>query len=95
MIEARLVKDDGIEVKEYGESGELLLRAPTIIKGYFCDETANTITSDQKGWLRTGDVTIFKKDVDGNAHLFIVNRKNDIMKAKAKRVGRSRTIERK
>lgn len=91
MVEVRLVKDDGIEVEKYGESGELLLRAPTIMKGYFRDDIANALAFDQNRWLRTGDVATFKKDADGNAHLFIVDRKKDIMKVKVRRMCRSRT----
>lgn len=85
MVEARLVNDDGTEVEEYGACGELYLRAPTIMKGYFGDEAANATAFDQQGWLRTGDVAIFKKDAEGNAHLFIVDRKKDIMKVKVSR----------
>ena len=82
MVQARLVSEDGASVEGYGQSGELLFKAPSIMKGYFGDEAANSSTFDDQGWLRTGDVATFKKDSQGTEHLFIVDRKKDIMKVK-------------
>jgi len=44
-----------------GESGELCIRGPQVMKGYWQrpEETANTIDSD--GWLHTGDVAIMNE----------------------------------
>lgn len=82
LVEARLVTDDGTEINSYDESGELLLRSPSIMKGYLGDEAANERTFDSTGWLRTGDVAVFKRNADEVEHLFIVDRKKDIMKVK-------------
>jgi len=53
--EARVVDDNGADV-DPGEPGELLLRNPAVMRGYWGmpDETAATITED--GWLRSGDL---------------------------------------
>lgn len=58
-----------------GEIGEILLRAPQIMKGYWNnpEETANIL---RDGWLYTGDIGY--QDEDG--YVFIVDRKKDLIK---------------
>ena len=55
--------------------GELLLRAPQIMKGYWNrdDETAKVLSAD--GWLRTGDIV--RTDADG--YFYVVDRKKDLI----------------
>ena len=57
-----------------GEEGELLIRGPQILKGYWNkpEETANTI---RDGWLYTGDVA----RMDEEGYFFIVQRKKDMI----------------
>ncbi|KAL8870181.1 MAG: hypothetical protein Q9198_007694 [Flavoplaca austrocitrina] len=86
MVQGKLASEDGTTVDSYGSSGELLLRSPSIMAGYLGDEAANRSTFDEEGWLRTGDVATFKKDDTGTEHLFIVDRKKDIMKVKGLQV---------
>jgi len=56
-------------------SGELWVRGPQVMKGYWerPEETSNTITAD--GWLRTGDIA--KTDDDG--YFYIVDRLKDMI----------------
>jgi len=63
----------GLEVK-LGEKGELLVRSPAVMTGYWNDaqETANAISPD--GWLRTGDIAEIR---DGC--VFITGRLKDIV----------------
>ena len=58
-----------------GEEGEIVVRGPQVMKGYWGrpDETANTIDPD--GWLHTGDIA--KMDDDG--YFYIVDRKKDLI----------------
>ncbi len=58
-----------------GEVGEILMRAPQLMKEYWKnpDETANTI---KDGWLHTGDLGYLDED----GYLFIVDRKKDLIK---------------
>ncbi len=58
-----------------GEAGELAVRGPQVMKGYWKrpDETALVLDSD--GWLYTGDIA--KMDEDG--FFYIVDRKKDII----------------
>lgn len=57
-----------------GETGELIVRGPQVMRGYLNkpDETAQTITD---GWLHTGDIAMM--DTDG--YFFIVDRKKDMI----------------
>ena len=69
----RIVKDDGT-IAEVNEVGELQVKGPQIMKGYYQkpEETAKTIVD---GWLCTGDMAT----IDENAYLRIVDRKKDMI----------------
>jgi long-chain acyl-CoA synthetase len=64
----------GIEVK-LAEDGELLVRGPTVMKGYrnMPEKTAETIDAD--GWLATGDVA----EIDADGYVRIVDRKKELI----------------
>jgi len=72
-IDVRLVDDQGRDVGP-DELGEVLLRGPVVMKGYWNqpEATAETI---KDGWLFTGDIA--KKDKDG--FLYIMDRKKDMI----------------
>ena len=58
-----------------GEAGELAVRGPQVMAGYWNNEaeTENVLTKD--GWLLTGDIA--KMDADG--YFYIVDRKKDMI----------------
>ncbi len=60
---------------EVGEAGELVVRGPQVMKGYYNspEETANAI--DAAGWLHTGDIAIMDED----GYFSIVDRKKDLI----------------
>jgi long-chain acyl-CoA synthetase len=73
--ECRIVDlDDGVTDVPIGEPGELLIRGPQIMKGYWnrADATAETLAD---GWLHTGDIA--KMDAEG--YFYIVDRKKDMI----------------
>jgi long-chain acyl-CoA synthetase len=72
-VEMKLVDDDGNEV-EQGEVGEILMRGPVVMRGYWNkpEETASTL---QDGWMKTGDMA--RVDEDGYFH--IVDRKKELI----------------
>ncbi|KAK5007027.1 hypothetical protein LTR28_005763, partial [Elasticomyces elasticus] len=81
--EGKIVTDDvGLNEVAQGERGELWIRAPNVMKGYWNrpDATAETLTED--GWLKTGDIAY--RDHDGK--LFIVDRKKELIKVKGNQV---------
>ena len=72
--EATVLDDDGNEVA-LGEVGEICLRGPQVMSGYWNrpDESAKVFTRD--GWLRTGDMGI----VDERGYFKITDRKKDMI----------------
>jgi long-chain acyl-CoA synthetase len=72
-LTVRVVGEDGRDVPD-GASGELWVRGPNVMKGYFRDEAATRATV-QDGWLRTGDLA--QQDEDGS--IFLVGRIKDII----------------
>ena len=72
--EVAIRNDDGIEVP-LGERGELCIRGPQVMKGYYKrpEETANVMMSD--GFLRTGDIVV----MDEKGYIKIVDRKKDMI----------------
>jgi len=61
-----------------GEPGELLVRGPQVMKGYFNNPqaTAETITPD--GWLHTGDIV----RADDDDYIWVLDRKKELIKYK-------------
>jgi long-chain acyl-CoA synthetase len=72
-IEVKVVDDEGRELKTE-EIGELLVKGPNVMKGYFKDEFATQQTI-KDGWLYTGDLA--KIDKDG--YIYIVDRKKEMI----------------
>ncbi|WP_435153175.1 class I adenylate-forming enzyme family protein [Haladaptatus sp. DFWS20] len=72
--DCKLVDEDGNEVKS-GESGELLVRGPHVMKGYhnLPAETAEAFTED--GYFRTGDIV--RRDDDN--YYEVLGRKSDVI----------------
>ena len=66
---------DGERELDIGEEGELCVRGPQVMQGYWNmpEETAKTL--DRDGWLHTGDIAVL--DEDGFVH--IVDRKKDMI----------------
>ncbi|ENX3945500.1 long-chain-fatty-acid--CoA ligase FadD [Photobacterium damselae] len=72
--EVRLIDDEGNEVGMDG-TGELQVRGPQVMKGYWQrpEATKEVLTDD--GWLSTGDIVRF----DDNGFMHIVDRKKDMI----------------
>jgi len=69
------ILDDSDQPLAPGEIGEIAVKGPQVMVGYWQreDETRATFTAD--GWLRTGDIGRF----DETGHLFIEDRKKDVI----------------
>ncbi len=70
----KTIDDDGND-QPIGEPGELCVKGPQVMKGYWQrpDETAKTMTED--GWIKTGDVAVIQED----GYVRIVDRKKDMI----------------
>ena len=72
--EIKIMSEDGKSLP-MGEAGELCVRGPQVMKGYWNrpQDTAKTI--DEDGWLKTGDIAVMQED----GYLKIVDRKKDMI----------------
>jgi long-chain acyl-CoA synthetase len=70
----------GLEAR-LADDGELLLRGPTVFKGYFRNPEATALAIDAQGWLHTGDIAqwVPTPDLPQQREIKIIDRKKDIM----------------
>jgi long-chain acyl-CoA synthetase len=64
---------EGVEIK-VSEAGEVLVRSPGLLKGYYKDATATAAVLGADGWYRTGDAGF----MDAEGHLKIIDRAKDV-----------------
>jgi acyl-CoA synthetase (AMP-forming)/AMP-acid ligase II len=76
--EARYVDPETGGDVEQGQTGELWIRGPQVMKGYLNNEVATAGTIDPEGWLHTGDLGY----VDGDGYFFLVDRLKELIKYK-------------
>ena len=75
-VECRIADvDDATKTLPADEVGELMVRGPVVMQGYFGDEEKTRETIEPDGWLHTGDLA--RMDSDGC--IFIVDRKKDMI----------------
>ena len=74
LTDVAILDDDGNHMPQ-GEQGEISIRGPQVMKGYWNrpDETAKVMTAD--GYFRTGDIGI----MDARGYFKIVDRKKDMI----------------
>jgi long-chain acyl-CoA synthetase len=75
--EAKIVDPDSGEEVARGLKGELVVRGPQVMKGYW-QQPEKTKESIKDGWLHTGDIC--RMDDDG--YFFLIDRKKDVIKSK-------------
>jgi long-chain acyl-CoA synthetase len=74
--EARVAAlDDAAVTVADGEPGELMIRGPLVMLGYYGNEDATRTAIEPDGWMHTGDIAT--RDDEG--HYFIVDRKKDLI----------------
>jgi fatty-acyl-CoA synthase len=77
-VELRIVDDMGQAQPHDGKSlGELLVRGPWIVSGYFEDAEASAASVEKDGWFHTGDVAT----IDPDGYMQIVDRRKDVIKS--------------
>lgn len=70
----RVIDDEGNELP-LGAVGELCVKGPQVMKGYWNNQDATDEMLDAEGWLKTGDIAIIQPD----GYLRIVDRKKDMI----------------
>ncbi len=78
--QCRIVDDQGHDVG-VGDTGELWVKTPIVMQGYFNDPEKTAHTFDD-GWLKTGDIV--KQDNDG--YFFHMARKKDIIRRRGENI---------
>ena len=73
-VELKIVDAVGRELPQ-GESGELLIRGPNVMQGYFEEPEQTAATIDGEGWLHSGDVGC----IDEAGNLRILDRLKDVV----------------
>jgi long-chain acyl-CoA synthetase len=73
IIELKVVDEKDNEVPR-GDQGEIIIRGPNIMKGYF-EQPEETAAALRNGWFHSGDVGVF----DEEGYLYIVDRIKDII----------------
>lgn len=84
-IQARLIGEDGHGIAEHDRPGELVIRGPNVVPGYYEHEAAMKEMLTEDGWLRTGDLVEMRKSPNGHSHLFIVDRIKELIKVHVSR----------
>ncbi len=73
--EAKLVHPDTRELVGVGEAGELLVRGPQVMRGYWNRPEESAEVLDDERWLHTGDIAIMDED----GYFRVVDRLKDII----------------
>ena len=63
----------GVEIR-LGREGELLVKSPSLMRGYWQDPAGSAATIDGDGWLHTGDIAEFRAD-----RVFITGRLKELI----------------
>jgi len=69
------IRNEEREFLPVGEAGELCIRGPQVMKGYWQRPEATAEVLDGDGWLHTGDIAIMTED----GYFKIVDRKKDMI----------------
>ena len=69
------VRDTSGQPLDHGQEGELCVRGPLVMQGYFNRPAETAAVIDEDGWLRTGDIV----RVDGDGFISITGRAKDMM----------------
>jgi crotonobetaine/carnitine-CoA ligase len=78
--QCRVVDDEGRDLPD-GEPGELWVKTPIIMQGYFRDPE-QTKNAFHDGWFKTGDLV--KRDRDG--YFYFISRKRDIIRRRGENI---------
>jgi len=70
----KVIDEQGQEL-ELGERGELCIKGPQVMKGYWNAPEATAEALDSQGWLKTGDIAV----IDPDGFVRLVDRKKDLI----------------
>ncbi len=74
-VELKIVDEEGKTLPP-GEVGEILVRGPRVMSGYWKDKEKTEQTIDKEGWVHTGDIAYMDED----GYIFLAGRATDMIK---------------
>lgn len=74
-----MIDDDGKDITAYDTPGELCIRGPTVIRGYFGNPTATAESFDGEGYFKTGDIMYCNSKTK---KWYIIDRKKELIKVR-------------
>ncbi|CAL4058647.1 unnamed protein product, partial [Meganyctiphanes norvegica] len=81
----KVVDTETGETVPANKKGELLVKTPGLMQGYYNNPEATAVTIDNEGWLHTGDIGVY----DDEGYFKIVDRTKELIKVKGMQVSPS------
>lgn len=77
-VESKIISVDKMKALAPNQLGEIWIRGPNMMQGYFNNLQATKLTIDKQGWVHTGDLGYF----DNEGRLYVVDRIKELIKYK-------------